>query len=463
MSRTHFVAVASLVSMLACSSATPSSSPSSTTAAAIAPNRAASRNEPSPNTSILQPDPAAPVLAPAAPPAVATLTPIVRDTSHPSAAVDALVRARVAEGEPGMAVLVMRQGRSVHASGYGLAELATGAPIDARTPFRLASVSKQFTAMIVMMLAERGALAYDDPIARFVPEVVAGHAGRRAVTIRQLLHHTSGIPDYLDLLDRQGVLDDAEVDTADVVRRIAAWRAHSFRAGTRYEYSNSNYVLLAAIAERASGQPFASLLRDRILRPLAMPTAIVFDDPGMTVAGRARGYDSRGGVRRGVRRFELDDSNSPVLGDDGIFASLEDFVRWEHALSSEQLVSRATLDLAFTSGQLRDGTETGYGFGWEVEGEGTARRIGHDGSWAGFRTAIVRAPDLGLTVVVLSNRGDIDADEVAVDVLGIFTPPHRVAGPESRTLGVCLPCSPALVARATSTSTKRDAPSAMRS
>ena len=325
-----------------------------------------------------------------------------------------------------MAILVLDHGRVVHARGYGLADVETGRPIDDATPFQLASVSKQMTAMAIMILAEQGVLAYDDPVARFLPEVAA-HPARRALTIRHLLHNTSGIPDYLFHAELPEGREEGQMGNSDVVAWVAAHRPHDFPPGTRYAYSNTNYVLLAAIVARASRRSFGDFMQERVFRPLGMPTAVAFDHPGLVIPDRARGYD-----RGMLGGFARDGVDSAIVGDGCIYASLRDFVGWETALSSSRLVSLRTLDQAFTPGRLSDGTSTGYGYGWEIETTEGHRVVSHDGAWEGCRTAIVRLPDERITVVVLANRADIDAPDVAAEVARIQLSHRQPTAPRRR-------------------------------
>jgi len=305
---------------------------------------------------------------------------------------------------PGCAVLVQRCGRPVLARGYGLADLARRAPITPETRFELASVSKQFTALAVLRMVADGTISLDDPIGRYVTELRA-HPGRRA-TIRQLLHHTSGIPDYLDLMDDLGLDDGPSLDNAAAVRLLREDGRVRFAPGARYEYSNSGYVLLAEVVARAAATTYGRFLRERIFGPLGMPDATVMDTAGVAIPGRVVPYARAG------RRFTVDDYAGPVVGDGGVVASLRDFTRWQAAWATEAIVPRALVERAWTSGRTSDGEETAYGFGWSVEGRGSRLEVSHDGSYAGFRTYVAMAPAQGMMVVVLANRDDFDADAV---------------------------------------------------
>jgi len=318
----------------------------------------------------------------------------VAGQSPQSAAIDALVADYARPGMPGASVLVVHDGRVAHARGYGLAEVERATPVTRATNFRLASLSKQFTATAVMLLVADGRLRYDDAVSTLLPDLPAL---ARGVTVRHLLTHTSGLPAYEDFVpDTQTV----QVRDADVPALIARAPRAMFAPGTRYHYSNTGYVLLALVVERASGQRFADFLRRRVFDPLGMAGTVAFEAGRSTVPHRAYGYTVTGGA---VRR--TDQSNtSATLGDGGIYSSADDLARWDRALARHTLVAADAQRLAWTPPTLPAGQATEYGFGWFVADSGGARRVWHHGQSRGFTNAILRYPDRGLTVVVLTNR-----------------------------------------------------------
>lgn len=316
-----------------------------------------------------------------------------------AAAVDSLMAPYAAPGRPGASVLVVRDGRVVVSKGYGLAEVETGRAATPTTAFRLASLSKQFTATAIMLLAADGKLRYDDPVSAILPELPAW---TRGVTLRHLLNHTSGLPDYERFVpDTQ----TRQVRDAEVPALLARDSALRFIPGTRYAYSNSGYVLLALVVERASGQRFGDFLRARVFAPLGMAGAVAHEEGRTTVPERAYGYS----VRDGVRRTDQS-STSATLGDGGVYASVSDLARWDAAIARHALVSAEAQRLAWTppSGvtpsMARPYGPTAYGFGWFVDADGAATRLRHHGESRGFTNAIVRYPERRVTVVVLTNR-----------------------------------------------------------
>jgi CubicO group peptidase (beta-lactamase class C family) len=317
----------------------------------------------------------------------------------PEALVDSLMAPYAVPGHPGASVLVVRDGRVALARGYGLAEVETGRAVTPTTNFRLASLSKQFTATAVMLLAAEGRLRWDDEIAALLPGLPAY---ARGVTVRHLLNHTSGLPDYERFVpDTQ----TAQVHDADVPALLARDSALKFAPGTRYAYSNTGYVLLALLVERASGQRYADFLRARVLAPLGMTGTLAFEEGRSAVPERAYGYAVRDGS---VRR--TDQSNtSATLGDGGVYSSAADLARWDAAITRHALVSAAAQRLAWTPPPLAPAMAqpygpTPYGFGWFVDTDRGTMRLRHHGQSRGFTNAIVRYPERGLTVVVLTNR-----------------------------------------------------------
>ena len=319
--------------------------------------------------------------------------PLVHAQPH-HRAIDSLMGVYATPDGPGAGVVVIRNGRVEYTRGYGLAEVETRQPVTPETNFRLASLSKQFTATAVMLLVADGTLHYEAEITSLLPGLppVA-----RGVTLRHLLNHTSGLPDYEDFVpDTQ----TAQVHDLDIPTLIAHASAAKFPAGTRYDYSNTGYGLLALIVERATGKRFAEVLHDRIFAPLGMTNTVAFEEGRSTVANRAFGYSvNASGIRR------TDQSNtSAVLGDGGIYSSAADLARWDRALEHHTLVGAAQQQLAWTPPSLPNGAHTEYGFGWFVDRDHEAMRLRHHGESRGFTNAIIRYPERRLTVIVLTNR-----------------------------------------------------------
>ena len=315
--------------------------------------------------------------------------------------VDALMR-NYAGDVPGASLLVLRDGRPVVRASYGLADLETHTPATPETNYRLASVSKQFTAASILLLAEDGRLTLDDRGHTWLPSLPKA---AETVTIRHLLTHTSGLVDYEDVIP--GNLA-AQLHDADVLLLLETQDRTYFRPGTGYRYSNSGYALLALIVQRASGKTFAKFLRERILQPLGMFNTVAHEEGVSTVNNRAFGYTEEAG--RWSRTDQ--DPTSAVLGDGGIYSSIDDLAKWDAALYDGRLLQPSSLRAAFTPATHTDDPEIEYGYGWRITGE----TLWHSGESVGFRNVIVRYPKRHATVVVLTNRNDPEPYPLALEI-----------------------------------------------
>ena len=311
------------------------------------------------------------------------------------------------ENRPGATVALIHNGRPLLIESLGLAHVETRTPTTAETNYRLASVTKQFTAMCIAMLEERGKLSYDDPITRFFPDfpAIGDH-----ITVRNLIGHTSGLIDYEDLISPDWAV---QLKDADVLALLKDQQGTYFTPGTQYRYSNTGYALLALIVERVSGVDFASFLRENIFKPLGMNDTVAFENGVSTIPHRAIGYRNNGS------EFVASDQSvtSAVLGDGGIYTSILDYARWDDALYTDKLVSEPTRARIFTTGALADGAPTGYGFGWRVDERNGHRVVHHNGETCGFNNAVRRIPDQRLTLVLLTNRAGERAGRIADELL----------------------------------------------
>lgn len=292
---------------------------------------------------------------------------------------------------PGASVLVLEGGDAVFQRSYGLADLEAGVTSSPTTNYRLASVSKQFTAASVLLLVEDGVLTLDDRVRRWLPTLPVAAEG---ITLRHLLSHTSGLVDYEDLLPP----DQAhQIHDADVLRLLEREERLYFPAGSDYRYSNSGYALLALVVERASGQRFAAFLQARIFSPLGMTATLALEDEGPPATDRAFGYTLVGD------RWERTDQSttSAVLGDGGIYSSITDLAKWDAAWYDDRLLSAPSRALAVQASTATPEPDVAhYGFGWRLQG----RMQWHSGESIGFRNVLLRFPAQRLTIIVLSNR-----------------------------------------------------------
>jgi CubicO group peptidase (beta-lactamase class C family) len=302
---------------------------------------------------------------------------------------------------PGASLLVRQDGRDRVALGRGFADLEAGVPATPDTAYRLASVSKQFTAACVLLLAETHRLDLRDPARRWLPGLPSSHA---PITLLDLLTHRSGLPDYEDLLPP----GDGQLRDADVMELLASHRQLDFAPGSAYRYSNGGYALLALVVERAAGMDFPGFLRERIFRPLGMHNSLARVEGGPTVANRAYGYSQAGG---GWRRTDQGPTTA-VLGDGGIYSSIADLTRWDEAWDDARLLSDASRRLATSAWTSTDQAGTHYGLGWRISGD----CHWHSGESLGFRNVLLRIPSRRLSLVMLSNRDDPEPADAAMAI-----------------------------------------------
>jgi CubicO group peptidase (beta-lactamase class C family) len=335
-----------------------------------------------------------------------------------AAEIDALLAQFDRRDAPGVSVLVVHRGKAVYKKSFGMADLEKRVAATPRTNYRLASLTKQFIAMAVMLLAEEDKLRYEQRLGG-VLEGMPKWADQ--VTIRHLLQHTSGVRPYetgLPEIPPEQVTPEKQITDRGVLERLRQADSTLFEPGSAYRYSNSGYALLGQIVERVSHLRLAEFLRRNIFLPLGMKATVAHEEGRSTVIRRAYGYSKRG---TGFARTDQS-ATSAVLADGGIYTSLEDLYRWIRALEKGLLVRAETWREAVTPGVLNNGQTTGYGFGWEV---GTYRgRIAwsHSGTTIGFRNYILRCPDERLAVVVLANRTDVDAQKLGRQVADLYLP-----------------------------------------
>lgn len=331
---------------------------------------------------------------------------------------------------PGIAILVRKNGRGVFQRGYGVRDLRTLSKIDSGTNFRLASCTKQFTAMAAMLLVHDGKLTYDTRLTDIFPDFPDYG---RAITIRHLLTHTSGLPDYEDLMGERWTATH-RIQDEDVLSLLKSAKP-KFAPGISWAYSNSGYVVLGLIIARVSGVPFPQFLHDRIFQPLHMTSSLAYVTGKNTVAHRAFGH-----TKEKDHFIESDQSaTSATLGDGGVYSNLDDLAKWDAALDAHLLLSQEEIRPTLLPAALADGSaphwpETpgddnlspgkpvAYGFGWFLDPYNARARMWHFGSTMGFRTAIERFTREKLTIIILCNRTDLDPGKLALQVADLLVP-----------------------------------------
>jgi CubicO group peptidase (beta-lactamase class C family) len=325
---------------------------------------------------------------------------------------DDYVASQIESDGPGLAIAVVASGAVVHSAGYGLADVREDVPVTPDTIFHLASCGKQFTGLGILMLAEEHKLRLDDPIGKHIPSLTG--FGPRA-TLRQLLHHTSGIRDLYGEDGVEEVLARSEQPiNADVIRTYAELGCPMEKAGLEpgdtFSYSNSGYDLLGSVIERVSGQTYHDFFARRVFDRLGMKDTFSvpdrrIDDPrcaiGYTLSKRGKLIEARGN--------EFDN----LVGSGSFYTTASDLCLYDQALRATSLVSEASMAEAFTSGRTNDGNLTNYGFGWYLGEQDGISFADHEGEWNGFHSYICYCLDRPLSIFVLTNEPEVDLIEVA--------------------------------------------------
>lgn len=326
--------------------------------------------------------------------------------------VDALFARWNRRDTPGAAVEVRRDGQVVYRRTFGMADIEQGRPITPTTPLYVASVSKQFTAFAILLLAQDGKLSLDDDVRRYLPELPDFG---KPIRIRHLLHHTSGLRDELNLLSMAGWRMEDVITEQDVMRLVRRQRALNFAPGTDFEYSNTGYMLLGMIVQRVSGESLAAFTKQRIFDPLGMHHTGFQSQHNALVPGRAQSYQpALGGGYEAVR---LSDS---TVGSTGLLTTADDLARWEDNFDDGHIGGKALIARMQTPGKLDDGTALDYGDGLFIDRYRGLASIDHDGAEAGFRSDVLRFPEQHLAIIVLANGADVQASRLGQRIADIY-------------------------------------------
>jgi CubicO group peptidase (beta-lactamase class C family) len=322
-------------------------------------------------------------------------TSLVHAAPPPVAKIDAVMKGWTGTKTPGCAVAVTQQGKVTFSKGYGMADLERGIPIAPSTVFDVGSVSKQFTAATIHLLAAEGKLSLADDIRKHLPQLPA--LSKQPVTIQHLLNHTGGLRDYEAILIFSGRKIADVASSAETLAALARQRGNDFEPGAKWQYSNTGYFVLAQIAERASKQAMADAARDRIFKPLGMSSTQILDDHARIIPGRAIAYAP---TQAG---WQLEMSQWEQTGDGAVQTTVLDLARWDANFTDKKVGGAALIDAMETRGKLANGKELDYATGLfhgSYRGQPT---IGHGGAWAGYRASLVRFPKLRSSVIVLCN------------------------------------------------------------
>jgi len=323
------------------------------------------------------------------------------DKNKIASAIDKIMAIYNNTNEPGASVLVLKNNKVIYKKGYGVSDINTMDPIKPNTNFRLASVTKQFTAMSILLLEKKRKLSLEDTLSKyfsFVPPYIA------KIKIKDLLTHSAGLVDYEDLMPAGQV---TPLHDTNCLQLMSFADSLYFPAGSNYKYSNTGYAILALIIEQVSGKSFAQFVKENIFKPLGMKTTVAFEEGKNMIANRAYGHSFENGNWK-----KTDQSlTSAVLGDGGIYTNVQEYTKWIKALWNYKLLPESTQIRAWSKTTLNNGKTIDYGYGWHVEDFLNITHPYHDGSSIGFRNSVGLFPEQKLMVIILTNRNEHDPIE----------------------------------------------------
>ena len=321
------------------------------------------------------------------------------------------VFARFGPTTPGCALGIYQNGTITYSKGYGMANLEYNVPMSPTTPVISGSLAKQFTAAAIALLVEQGRLSLDDDVRKYIPELP--DYGSR-ITVDQLVHHTSGLRDFWDLVSVAGTRFDDGYTVGDVIRLASKQKHLNFAPGTEYNYSNTGYIALGLIVQRVTGKSLREFAAEQIFGPLGMTTTHYHDDHTMIVPGRASAYSP---VPEGGWRINV--WNNDIVGQGGVILTVNDLQKWDENFYTGKVGGPGFLKRQLTQGRLANGTTLSYAFGLTVGQYRGERLVEHTGSTGGYRTIISRFPDAHTSVVALCNVSDANSTALSHQVADI--------------------------------------------
>jgi len=346
-----------------------------------------------------------------------------RQSRTSATAVDKIFAAWNKPTAPGCAVGVLRNGERLYSQGYGMADLEHGARITPTTVFHIASISKQFTAFAIYLLVQEGKLTLDDDIRKVLPEL---HDFGKTITIRHLLHHTSGLRDQWNLLAMAGWRLEDVITEKDILRLVWRQRELNFAPGDKQLYSNTGYTLLGVIVKRVSGQSLREYAQEHIFKPLGMQHTHFHDEYGELVPARAHSYERQGDGR--YRYVALSYSN---VGATSLFTTVEDLALWEENFYTGKVGGKDLVAQMQIKGKLNNGTEISYASALVIGTYRGLKIVEHAGGDAGFRTEILRFPDQHVSVITLCNAAEATPPALSREVADVFLA-AKMEAPASR-------------------------------
>src|SRR5262245_26658991 len=315
-------------------------------------------------------------------------------------------------GSPGCALAIVKDGQVIYKRGYGVANLEYNIPITPSSVFYVGSIAKQFTAMCIALLAQQGKFSLDDDIRKFVPEIPDYGA---PITIRHLIHHTSGLQDFWDLIGKEGRRWDDAYDLKDVIEIVARQKELNCKPGGKHLYSNTGYMLLAVIVQRATGKSLRQYAEEQIFKPLGMLHTRFHDDHTAILQNRVYGYVPQNG-----NNFSVHVINNDLVGAGGLWTTVEDLSLWDANFYSAKVGGSKLIQLIQTPGTIIDGAKCDYAFGLHIDEYKGLKRVRHGGVFAGYRAEMIRLPDKRLSVALLCNSSSIVPTTLANEIADIF-------------------------------------------
>jgi CubicO group peptidase (beta-lactamase class C family) len=328
--------------------------------------------------------------------------------------VDRLFKTWDKSDSPGCALGIIKDGQFIYKRGYGMANLEYNIPLNSQSVFRIGSTSKQFTAMCVALLEEQGKISVDDSIRNYFPEMPEY---ANDIKIQHLLHHTSGIRDYLTLWRIAGERNDDFFIDPEVVALIARQKELNFNPGKEFLYSNSGYFLLSEIVKRVTGKSMGVFAEEYIFKPLGMKNTHYHDNHTLIVKNRASGYSPlRGGG------FRISMTTLDMIGDGGVFTCVDDLLMWDQNFYNNKLGKggQALIDRILTPGKFNNGEEHDYAFGLRIGDYKGLKMISHGGAFVGFRADMIRFPEQKFSVICLANLSRINPSQLARQVADVY-------------------------------------------
>lgn len=337
--------------------------------------------------------------------------------------VDQLFAQWAGPDSPGASIAIIQNGKIIYSQGYGAANLEYGVPNSPATVFPLASVSKQFTAFAIYLLVQDGKLSLDHDVRKYLPKL---HDFGKVITIRQLLHHTSGVRDHWNLLILAGWRPEDQITDDDVARLLFQQTELNFAPGDRFLYSSSGYTLLAMVVKQVSGKTLPEFAKERVFDPLGMAHTHFQDDYGIVVKDRAYSY-----ARQPDGKYQY----VALSSSSSLFSTVGDLARWDENFYTGEVGGPALLAQMQEKGKLNNGNEIDYASGLEIGKYCGLRTVEHAGGDAAYRTNILRFPDQRFSVVVLANAGDVNATALSFKIADIYLEDRLQPTPDKPSLG----------------------------